>query len=47
MTDKEWEQKFELLFREDLIDPPPGYYDERIYFKHYNDLNNIFSELEE
>jgi len=47
MTDKDWEAKFEMLMREDLIDLPEDFFDEELYYKDPNDLNNIFSELEE
>lgn len=47
MTDKDWEAKFELLFNEDLIDLPEEFFDEELLYSDPNDLNNIFSELEE
>jgi hypothetical protein len=47
MTDKDWEAKFELLIREDLIELPDDFYEEELFFTDPNDLNNIFSELEE
>ena len=47
MTDKDWEGKFEMLMREDLIDLPQDFFDEQLYFNDPNDLNNIFGELEE
>jgi hypothetical protein len=47
MTDKDWEAKFEMLFNEDLVELPEDFFDEELIFKDANDLNNIFSELEE
>lgn len=47
MTDKDWDAKFEMLYKEDLIDLPENYFDEELFFTDPNDLNNIFSELEE
>lgn len=47
MTDKDWEAKFEMLFKEDLIDLPEDYFEEELFYSDPNDLNNIFSELEE
>ena len=47
MSDKDWEAKFEMLMREDLIDLPEDFFDEELYYKDPNDLNNIFAELEE
>jgi hypothetical protein len=47
MTDKDWDAKFELLIREDLIELPDDFYEEELFFTDPNDLNNIFSELEE
>jgi len=36
-----------MLMREDLIDLPDDFFDEELYHKDANDLNLIFSELEE
>lgn len=36
-----------MLFREDLIELPEDFFDELLYYEDPNDLNNIFSELEE
>lgn len=47
MTDKDWSDKFEMLFREDLIDLPKDFFSEILYYNNPDDLNNIFSELEE
>lgn len=47
MTDKDWEAKFEMLFREDLIELPEDFFDEELFYTDPNDLNNIFGELEE
>jgi hypothetical protein len=47
MTEKDWEQKFELLLSEDLIDLPPHLTEEKLYFSDPNQMDEIFSELEE
>jgi hypothetical protein len=47
MTEKDWEAKFEMLFAEDLIPVDDEFFDEELCFKDPNDLNKIFSELEE
>ena len=47
MTDKDWDSKFEMLFREDLVELPEDFFDEELFFTDPNELNNIFSELEE
>ena len=47
MADKDWDHKFEQLMGDDLIDLPDNFYDEDLYYTDPNDLNNIFSELEE
>lgn len=47
MNEKDWELKFEMLFAEDLIHVDENFYDEDLCFKDPNDLNKIFSELEE
>jgi hypothetical protein len=47
MTDKDWDSKFEMLFREDLVELPEDFFDEELFFSDPNELNNIFSELEE
>lgn len=47
MTQKDWEDKFEMLFKQDLIDVPNDFFDEEPYFSDPNELNNIFTELEE
>ena len=47
MNDKDWEAKFEMLFAEDLIAIEDDFYDEDLCFSDPNDLNMIFSELEE
>ena len=47
MNDKDWEAKFEMLFAEDLIAVEDDFYDEDLCFSDPNDLNMIFSELEE
>ena len=47
MTDKDWDAKFEMLFNEDLIDLPEEFFKEELLYSDPNDLNNIFSELEE
>lgn len=47
MTEKDWEYKFELLLSEDLIDLPLDYFDEQLYYNDPNELNEIFTQLEE
>jgi len=47
MTDADWEAKFEMLMREDLIELPDEYQDERLYFENEGQLTTIFEELEE
>lgn len=47
MTDQDWNQKFEMLFKEDFIKVDDDFYDEDLLFADPNDLNKIFSELEE
>jgi hypothetical protein len=47
MNDKDWDAKFEMLFAEDLIAVDDDFFDEELCFNDPNDLNQIFSELEE
>lgn len=47
MNEKDWEAKFEMLFAEDLIAVEDDFFDEDLCFEDPNDLNQIFSELEE
>ena len=47
MNDKDWDAKFEMLFAEDLIAVDDDFFDEELCFSDPNDLNQIFSELEE
>jgi hypothetical protein len=47
MNEKDWEAKFEMLFAEDLIHLDENFFDEDLCFEDPNDLNKIFSELEE
>lgn len=47
MNEKDWEAKFEMLFAEDLIAVEDDFFDEDLCFQDPNDLNQIFSELEE
>lgn len=47
MLEKDWEAKFEMLFAEDLIQVEDDFFDEELCFDDPNDLNQIFSELEE
>ena len=47
MTQADWEQKFEALLEEDLIELPEDVYAEDLYYDDANELNNIFTELEE
>lgn len=47
MNDQDWQEKFEQLVKEYRIDFPEEYYHEEIGLKDSNQLNEIFSELEE
>lgn len=47
MTDRDWEVKFDILFKEDFIKVDDDFYNEDLCFTDPNDLNKIFSELEE
>jgi len=47
MNDKDWVEKFKMLFNEDLIPVDEDFYDEELCFRDPNDLNKIFSVLEE
>ena len=47
MTDKDWDAKFEMLFNEDLIDLPEDFFKEELLYNDPDELNAIFSELEE
>ena len=46
MTDKMWEEKFEILMKEDLIEVPNSYYEEELFFTDTSQLNAIFTEKE-
>jgi hypothetical protein len=47
MNDRDWEAKFDLLMAEDLIDLPEHLGEEKLYFNDPNQMDEIFSELEE
>lgn len=47
MTDSDWDRKFEQLMAEDLIDLPEDFFDEELIFSEANELNDIFTILEE
>ena len=47
MTDKDWDAKFEMLYGEDLIDLPESYFEEELRYSDPNELNEIFTQLEE
>ena len=47
MNEKDWEAKFEMLFAEDLIQIDDDFFDEELCFDDPNDLNQIFTDLEE
>ena len=47
MNERDWDNKFEILFAEDLIDLDEDFFDEELLFNDPDDLNLIFSELEE
>ena len=42
-----WEKVFELLLRHNLIEVPPDYYNEQLPFRDPNQLEKIFTKLEE
>jgi len=47
MNERDWDTKFEILFAEDLIELDEDFFDEELLFNDPDDLNLIFSELEE
>lgn len=47
MTDKNWEEKFQSLMEDDLIDLPEDFFDEQNYYSDPNELSEIFTDLEE
>ena len=47
MNEKDWEAKFEMLFAEDLIQIDDEFFDEELCFDDPNELNQIFTDLEE
>lgn len=47
MNDKYWEERFEYLLKQDLINVPKDYYDEKILFDDPEQLMEVFSYLEE
>ena len=47
MNDRDWDNKFELLMKNDLIDLPENFFDEQLRFSDPNELNEIFTILEE
>ena len=47
MNDRDWEAKFDLLMSEDLIDLPEHLCEEKLFFTDPNQMDEIFSELEE
>lgn len=47
MTENDWKIKFEMMFAEDLVRLDEDFFDEQLCFDDPNDLNKIFSELEE
>ena len=47
MAERDWEAKFELLMKNDLIDLPENFYEETLHFSDPNELNEIFTILEE
>lgn len=47
MNDKYWNDRFESLLGQDLIDVPKDYYDEKILFEDQSQLMEVFSYLEE
>ena len=47
MTQSDWEAKFEELLEEDLVEIPDELLAEPLYYDDPNELNNIFTGLEE
>lgn len=47
MNEKDWNNKFEKLFQEDLVELPENFFEEELNFADPNDLNEIFTILEE
>ena len=47
MTDKDWDAKFEMLIQEDLVEVPEDFFDEKLLYSDPNELNAIFTQLEE
>ena len=47
MTEKDWDMMFEILMNEDLIDLPEDYFNEELLYTDPNELNEIFTQLEE
>lgn len=47
ISDADWEQRFNDLLEQDLIDVPEDYYDEKILFSEPDELMEIFQSLEE
>ena len=46
-SDKYWEERFDHLLKQDLIDVPRDYYDEQILFDDPDQLMEVFAYLEE
>ena len=47
MTDEDWKARFHQLMKLHLIDVPPNYYDDQLFFKRPEELKSIFQKLEE
>jgi hypothetical protein len=46
-SDKYWEERFDYLLKQDLINVPKDYYDEQILFDDPDQLMEVFAYLEE
>ena len=47
MTQKHWEERFDQLMRENLIDIDPDFYKDRLPFEDPSKVGEIFADLEE
>jgi hypothetical protein len=47
MTEADWSKRFEDLLELNLIELPEKYYEDEIYFKTTEELDDLFTTLEE
>lgn len=47
MTDDDWEKRFKELNEINLIELPEKYYEDEIYFKNTEELDDMFTDQEE